>query len=110
MNLPSILGAIAATVLLTAPAMAQDETPDATTGATCWMSNLAFSVGSTVRAGRSSVVCRASGAWEEIDTESAAVCIYKNESYVLGAIIAVPFADGVLLRCNQSGSWGVNSQ
>ncbi len=104
----SVLGAIGAALLLTAPALAQDAAATGPLGPACWMSNLSFSVGATVRAGRASAVCRASGAWEEIDTESAAVCIYKNEAYVLGSIIAVPFAEGVLLRCNQSGSWGVN--
>lgn len=97
--------ALAFASLACQPVMAQEVTPT-TVGDTCLMAGMSYTEGASLRSGAETVVCRTGGKWVGVEADGASLCLYDNRAYSLGAIIRV--SENVLLRCNQSGSWGSN--
>jgi len=84
------------------PALAQSAAAPANA---CWMAGQAFSIGATVRAGASVMVCTEDGAWAAAGQTAAAGCFFDGAFYSSGARREVAGIPAIKTVCVQNGTW-----
>jgi hypothetical protein len=102
-----IAGCLLAWLTLTLCASAQGPTPSpAPVQNWCWLGNMAYSPGATIRASDGVMICQPDFTWALTKRDSSG-CVAEGRFYNVGAFENGPRSDSVRMQCLPDGSWEI---